>query len=119
MRNLRRGDYITPNVSLIANDNSVMFNPVVPPRPITFYEKINNNTYNFTSIEGYTWEDFVNSNNNTMNFYISGNYIMCAITGGASHYVCLTNSLSSGSTVKKTDTIIDSYTYYFVSSEPL
>lgn len=63
MKNLKGGgEYVTPNVSLIANDNSVMFNPVPPPELITFTVILGNGgfTKTYTAEKGMTWENWIN-----------------------------------------------------------
>lgn len=56
------GKYITPNVSLIADDNSVMFNPMIPPKLITFTVILYGDGFTkiYTAEEGMTWENWIN-----------------------------------------------------------
>ena len=121
MKNLRGGEYVTPNVSLIADDNSVMFNPV-PPQPITFniqcyYDSSLNKTFN--ALEKMTWEQWINSGEYditlpkiycTGKIFIENNYILYGCS--TPNYYAICYETYRGEKVKPTDIIQNGVTYY-------
>ena len=54
------GEYIEPHVALIRREDSVVYKPYIPPPLITFYI----NAWELTAVEGMTFEEWVNSENN-------------------------------------------------------
>lgn len=57
-------DYITPNVSVITKDDTIVFEPFVVPAAV-FTFTVNGNQYQ--AEEGMTWQQFVDSEYNTVN----------------------------------------------------
>ena len=73
MKHLRGGEYVTPNVSLITDNNSVMFNPAPPPIIIsTFKIELVTSSYSnreyvaFNFEVGMTLGEWVNSEYNVL-----------------------------------------------------
>jgi len=116
MSYLRGGEYVTPNVSLIAGDNSVMFNPIIP----TFTISIGsggiyiNGPYEFR--KGMAWSNFLNSHYNNGLFMRGDNgevlYQLPEEWGGQWESVKTENSYGSEYNVLLTDEIIGNYQYY-------
>lgn len=92
--------YETPYVSKVIADNSVHYNkPVV----LITFRLINTLNENFCQAEeGMTWEKWVNSKYNSINCFISGNYVMFNQTFYIQAY----------GPVSPNDTIINEYGYH-------
>lgn len=109
-------EYVTPNVSLITDNNSVMFNPKVV-EIINF--KINfkgaSLTKDYISEKNMTWEEWVNSNKYDINgpwgdIYIQKNESTSLVYGGGSSWYYQVQK-PDGSTCTSTDIIEDNTTY--------
>ena len=116
MKNLRGGEYVTPNVSLISDNNSIKFNPKVVE---TINFKINfkgaSLTKDYISEKNMTWEEWINSNKYDItcplgNIYIQKNESTSLVyAGGSSWYYQVQKPDSS--TCTSTDIIEDNTTY--------
>jgi hypothetical protein len=60
-------EFLLPSVGYVVNSELVHFNPIIPPKEITFtiFNYKNGDNGIFTALEGMTWREFCDSEYNT------------------------------------------------------